>query len=157
MKKNRNKLYIGLFIVFLMVSSTIGFLYSSEDSKKVNGNKFTLTDKGWQLYSGGNYWYFDYLPSELNFESDMRTISNLVYVSVLDNQYFYEISNKFALLGVVVERVSLEEIDCDTEITTLVFMYENDNKIYKEGSCVYFEGREDMLIDKLFYEMLGVI
>ena len=89
MKKNKNKLYIGLFIVFLMISSTIGFMYSSEDSKKINGNKFTLTDKGWQLYLDGNYWYFDYLPSELDFESDMRTIASKLLVSIEDNQYFY--------------------------------------------------------------------
>lgn len=156
MKKKNKSIYAGLFIVFLMVTSTIGFIYSSEDSKNVDGNKFVATDKGWQLYKEGSYWYFDYLPSELDFEYDMGTLSSKVLVSVEDNPYYYEISNKFAKLGVIVERVSFEGVDCEGDMITLVFIPEEYNKIYKEDSCVYFEGKIDMLIDKLFYLMLGI-
>ena len=157
-KQDRNKFYIGLFIVFLMVSSTLGFIYGSDGaSKKINGHKFTLTDNGWQVYINKNYWYFDYLPDQLNFESSIERLTSKVFVVINDDVYFYDLSNKFALLGVITERINLENVDCDNEFSTLVFVYKNDNKIYKESNCVYFEGNTNVLVDRLFYEALGVI
>jgi hypothetical protein len=156
-KQDKNKMYIGIFIVFLMVSSTLGYLYGSEDSKKTNGYKFSLTDKGWQVYVDNQYWYFDYLPNDLNFESNIGQITSKVFVVMDDSQYFYELSSKFALLGVIVEKIDLGEEDCNSDFSTLIFTYKNDNKIYKDNKCVYFEGNTNVLIDRLFYEALGVI
>ncbi len=157
-KRERKKLYIGLFIVFLMVSSTLGFIYGSDGaSKKVNGHKFTQTDRGWQVYIGNAYWYFDYLPDQLDFESNIGRLTSKVFVVMGDTNYYYDLSSKFALLGVITEKIDLEGVDCDGEFSTLVFTYKNDNKIYKESNCVYFEGNTNVLIDRLFYEALGVI
>tara|TARA_Y100000034_G_C6693043_1_gene305244 strand:+ start:78 stop:542 length:465 start_codon:yes stop_codon:yes gene_type:complete len=151
-KKEKSKLYMGLFIVFLMISSTIGFMYSSDNSKKYNGHSFTLTDNGWTTFVNKQYWSFDYLPKEVidvnvNLDRDV-----LIYVE--DNQYFYELSNKFALLGIIVDRADI--ITCNSEKSVLVFNEMNDNKIYKEDNCFYFEGNINKLIDALFYDLLGI-
>ena len=44
-KKNNSKIYFGLFIAFLMISSTVGFMYGGgAETKKINGYKFNKTD-----------------------------------------------------------------------------------------------------------------
>ena len=72
-KKDNSKIYFGLFIAFLMISSTVGFMYGSgAETKKVNGYKFTKVDGGWQTYIKEieSYWLFTYLPDEINFNTD---------------------------------------------------------------------------------------
>jgi hypothetical protein len=157
-RMDKTKLYMGLFIVFLMITSTLGFIYGSGDSKKVGENKFTLTEYGWQFYlkSRDQYWYFDYLPNEINLNYDIELINDKVFIAIEDNSYFYELSNKFALLGVILERINFEEINCDG-VKTLIFYEKSYDKIYKESNCIYFEGNINKLIDGLFYHILGVI
>jgi hypothetical protein len=143
-----------------MVSSTLGFIYSSEGSNEYNGHKFTLTERGWTTYdkNTGQYWNFNYLPNELDFESNLDSLSSKSYVVLDDDAYFYDLSSKFALFGVILERISPEDVDCSLEETTLVFEDGFEyNKIYKEGNCVYLKGDKSRLIDKLFYHILGVI
>ena len=158
-KDKRNKLYIGLFIVFLMVSSTIGFIYSSEDGNKYNEYSFTLTENGWVTYIKelNMYWSFDYLPKELDFEVNIGFISDQIAVSIKDDRYFYELSSKFALLGIITSRINDSAIYCNLENPIFVFTEGNYNKIYKEDSCTYFEGDSNQLIDRLFYHLLGVM
>jgi len=158
-KENKNKIYIGLFIAFLMISSTIGFIYSSDSNEKYNGYSFTLTDKGWSTYDKNTkqYWYFDYLPNEVNFDSNIGMLTDPIYISLYDNAYFSELASKFALVGVIANRIDLEDVDCQSENSVLIFTSSNYNKIYKEGSCVYLEGYIPQLIDRLFYHILGVM
>jgi hypothetical protein len=159
-KENRNKLYIGFFIVFLMISSTIGFMYnSSSNTKKFNGYSFARTENGWITYikEYGQYWSFNYLPTELNFGSNIGFLSDKVYIVLNDNDYSYDLIKKFALLGIVAERISLDEVNCGIEENTLVFNEKEYNKIYKEDNCIYLEGYIPKLIDRLFYHLLGVM
>jgi hypothetical protein len=85
-------------------------------------------------------------------------LSSKSYVVLDDDTYFYDLSSKFALFGVILERISSEDVDCSLEETTLVFEDEFEyNKIYKEDNCVYLKGDKSRLIDKLFYHILGVV
>jgi hypothetical protein len=156
-KQDKNKIYIGIFIVFLMISSTLGLIYGSDTKESYNGYSFTLTDGGWVVFVNNQYWDFNYLPDELEFDSDIGILNDKVYVVIDSDSYFREISRKFALLGVLSERISLDEVDCSLLENTLIFNYGTEyDKIYKEDGCVYLEGYTTRLIDKLFYHVLGV-
>jgi len=158
-KRQRKQLYIGLFIVFLMVTSTIGFIYSSDSGERYNGRGFTATENGWVTYveETGQYWTFNYLPEEVDFDVNIGTISDKIYVVLEDNTHYSDLMRKFALLGVITERIDPEGVDCASGTSTLVFSFSQDNKIYKDGNCVYLEGHTPQLIDRLFYHALGVM
>jgi len=150
-KKDKSKLYMGLFIIFLMVSSTIGFMYSSDNSKKQGKYSFTQTDNGWTTYINDQYWSFDYLPKDVP-NADIN-LGSSVLINVESNQDYYELSNKLAKLNIITDRTS--SITCNNK-SILVFSESQDNKIYKEGNCFYFEGNINKLMDSLFYDLLGI-
>ena len=158
-KRQRKKLYMGLFIVFLMVTSTIGFIYSSGSGERYNGQEFTLTESGWVTYIGdiGQYWTFNSLPEELDFDSEIGVLSGHVEIVLDDTTRYYDLVRKFASVGVVAEKVELEDVDCEALDSTLVFSFSEYNKIYKEGNCVYLEGNAPHLVDRLFYHIFGVM
>ena len=54
-------------------------------------------------------------------------------------------------------KINLEDVDCQSNNSVLIFSYSNFNKIYKDNSCVYLEGYTPQLIDRLFYHILGVM
>ena len=150
-KKDKSKLYMGLFIIFLMVSSTIGFMYSSDNSKKQGKYSFTQTDNGWTTYINDQYWSFDYLPKDVP-NADIN-LGSSVLINVESNQDYYELSNKLAKLNIITDRTS--SITCNDK-SILVFSESQDNKIYKEDNCFYFEGNINKLMDSLFYDLLGI-
>jgi hypothetical protein len=158
-KRQRKKLYMGLFIVFLMVTSTIGFIYSSGSGEEYNGREFVLTDSGWVMYVGniGQYWTFNYLPEEVDFDSEIGVLSSRVEIVLEDTTRYYDLVRKFAAVGIVSERAEREDINCTAADTTLVFDSSEYNKIYKEDNCVYLEGDTSPLVDRLFYHIFGVM
>jgi hypothetical protein len=158
-KAKRKQLYMGLFIVFLMVTSTIGFMYSSDSRESYNGREFTLTEAGWVIYIDdvGKYWTFDYLPDEVDFDADIGVLSGRVEVVLDDVNYYYDLVRKFASVGIITEKSDLEEVDCESTDNTLVFSFSEYNKIYKEGNCVYLEGNTPQLVDRLFYHIFGMM
>ena len=102
-KDRKKKLYFGLLIIFLMVSSTIGFMYGGDSGvKKINGQKFVKVDGGWQLYIDEieSYWKFSYLPTELGFDPELLDFSGseLNVYSSNDLSKNYEERLKFVLL-----------------------------------------------------------
>jgi len=75
-KSKRNRMWIGLFIVVLMVASTVGFALlqttreeTEESQQEYNNQKFVKTDRGWQTQTSvlGKIITINtfYLPQEL--------------------------------------------------------------------------------------------
>lgn len=162
-KEDKKKVYMGIFVAFLMISSTVGFMYGgSGETKTINDYKFKNTGNGWSVYIKelNQDFLFNYLPSEIDFDVNMGgEIGGVVYlVGDMSDLYYYEFSNRFALLGVLVTRLDEGDLDCSSESINFVFSGEGYNKIYKEENCVYLEGNNEIkLMDGLFYKILGVI
>ncbi len=157
-KKNNSKVYFGIFIAFLMVSSTIGFMYGGgAETKKINGYKFTRVDGGWQTYIEEieSYWLFTYLPNEINFDVGFYDFN--VY-SEDETSKQYEDKLKFIMLysGVVVD--SLEEKECNGDRMMLVLKHSYDDvSITSEENCVYINGNLNKFVDGITYKIFGVI
>ncbi len=159
-KKDKNKVYFGLFIIFLMVSSSIGFMYGGDSStKKVNGFKFTKTNSGWETYIPQiqDYWAFTYLPNEVDFDFDKIELESSqikVYAQGGDKSYIDGI--KFVLLykGITVNPV--EEVDCSQDMWILESQLSQSSITTEEG-CIYVKGNINKFIDGLTYKIFGVI
>ena len=162
-KDRKKKLYFGLLIIFLMVSSTIGFMYGGDSGvKKINGQKFVKVDGGWQLYIDEieSYWKFSYLPTELGFDPELLDFSGseLNVYSSNDLSKNYEERLKFVLLykGVLVN--SLQEEDCGLENTVWILdSSSEDISFTKEEKCLYITGDLNKLVDGIAYKIFGVI
>jgi hypothetical protein len=159
-KENNNKIYFGLFIIFIMVSSSVGFMYGGDsNTKKINGHKFTKTGAGWETYIDQieSYWAFTYLPNEIDFEIDELNLNDNelnIYADRYDMEYIDEF--KFVLLykGIVINEV--DELDCNTNTWVLESKTSN-SEIIKENNCVYLKGNINKFIDGLTYKIFGVI
>ena len=159
-KKDKNKIYFGLFIIFLMVSSSAGFLYSGDsNTKKINGHKFTKTNNGWETYIEQieSYWAFSYLPNELGYNVNDFDLSDSyvdIYAEGLDREYIDEF--KFILLykGIMVNEVN--SIDCNKR-TWVLNSEVSTTEISNEEGCLYLNGNINKFIDGLTYRIFGVI
>ena len=157
-KKNNSKVYFGIFIAFLMISSTIGFMYGSgAETKKVNGYKFTKVDGGWQTYIKEieSYWLFTYLPDEINFNTDFYEF-NVYSENELSKQYEDKIKFIMLYTGNVVN--SLEEKDCNGDKALLVLDHTYDDvSISTDENCILVNGNLNKFVDGLTYKIFGVI
>ncbi|MCD4759729.1 hypothetical protein K8R33_02485 [archaeon] len=161
-KKDRSKIFFGVFIIFLMVSSTLGFIYGGgEETKKINGYKFVKTPVGWSTYIKDieSYWEFTYLPDEINFDLSYFDLnSEAVYLYDLNNQTDYLSKFKFIFLygGVIAEPV--EELDCASDTKTFVLDHSlSSSEIVVDENCIYLNGNLNKFIDGLTYKVFGVI
>lgn len=63
------KMLISLFIVFVMVLSTFGFIFSYQtgggEKQEYNGHKLTITEQGTMAKIGGKKIYFNNFPTQL--------------------------------------------------------------------------------------------
>jgi|APSaa5957512535_1039671.scaffolds.fasta_scaffold140398_2 hypothetical protein len=157
-KKNNSKIYFGLFIAFLMISSTVGFMYGGgAETKKINGYKFTKVDGGWQTYIEEieSYWRFTYLPNEINFDIDFGEF-NVYPENELSKPYTDKI--KFIMLYSGKEVEILDEKNCDGEIQLLILNHSyNDVIISEEENCILVNGNLNKFVDGLTYKIFGVI
>lgn len=156
-KKNNSKLFFGLFIIILMVSSTIGFIYGGEETKKFNGYKFTKTEFGWRTYieSLSSYWDFYYLPTEIDFDVSVFD-EDLVYLYGGDNLSLEKFKLLFLYKGVVAE--TLDEKNCELEGVVFVINPSfSDVGVVRSGNCIQLNGNINKFIDGLTYRIFGVL
>ena len=157
-KKDNSKIYFGLFIAFLMISSTIGAMYGGgAETKKINGYKFTKVDGGWQTYIEEieSYWRFSYLPNEMDFEFNSEKF-NIYSENELTKPYENKIKLIMLYFGVEVE--VLNEKNCSAETNLLVLNHSYDNVIItEEENCILVNGNINKFVDGLTYKIFGVI
>ena len=176
-KERKNQTIIGLVLVFIMVSSVIGFglMYrsggneSGADGEKIvyNGFEFTYVNGFWTI--GG--FSFRYNPQEA---PDIgEELADGTYYAGLP-LYVYSESLEaereiFVNLGNVAERIQQacpEEEQCSEDIPTkncennFIIIKESENeRIFQIENCVYIEGSQEnlaKLADSFLFKILGV-
>lgn len=157
-KKDNSKIYFGLFIAFLMISSTVGFMYGGgAETKKINGYKFTKVDGGWQTYIKEieSYWRFTYLPNEINFDINFREF-NIYSDNELSNSYGDKVKLVMVYSGKEVK--ILDEKNCNKETQLLILNHSyGEVVISEEENCILVNGNLNKFVDGLTYKIFGVI
>ena len=149
--KSRKNLYVGLFIIFLMVSSTLGFFMGDDPQGREKGGLRLIN--GWWILEQDSFSYrFSRLPEDVGDYEEVVVGGDIyLYGEDLSQSQLSRLSYFFAANGV---RYSvLDEEDCDLGKPTLIIR-EGLDKAYKEGNCFFLEGDLDTSIDKIGYNLV---
>jgi len=185
-KKSIWGLVITFFIVFIFVSSIIGFIYSGEtDSFKYNDLKFKRTQTQWFTTINNQRLTFDYFPSEvehIELSDDIKiTIKNKPEIdttSDIDDIFLEEISlaqynmaltlastNIYVRGGFTANNTyDMSIITCEdatAAIPIIHFKQSNQTKVTLEDNCIIAEARNNIDIlrikDRILYSILDII
>lgn len=180
----KSNLILVIFIVFIMVSSVIGFIYTPNDDNSLNQNSidykgfnFELTtDNRYLLNINGNNLIFDNNPNDLQSISlpNLQITQDKMYLifnpEEKDNNLDYSISKLYYTLQIKgirgVLSCSKEENcsnnlpikDCNSE--SFYFKKSNMTNIYKQDKCIVLEGDNleiNKYVDKINLELIGAL
>ena len=173
---------IVIFIIVIMISSAIGFVYINPDANQnanainYKGFDFTLTSSGKYIVNiEGKEFIFDYLPDEIkDIEMpDFSLASDKYYLitNPLDKNENIDYSlNKIGytlnLLGIRAVLACDIEQECDPNMPikdcsndAFYFKKSNVNKVYLQDKCLVIEGDETGLsksVDKIDLKLANI-
>ena len=175
-KKSKKTIYFVIVIVFLMVSSVVGFVIFSgagnDDNQttadfEYNGYGFTKLNSGWLTKINQADVYFDYLPtevSEINYNKEEKlSISSKVYLAYDpaekdSNMDFIlgKIDQNLRILGYTTNLACVNEqncpdipiVDCNNNQNVLLIKIGETNRIYKQDGCLFVEGEDIIGVSK---------
>src|SRR3989344_3709677 len=176
------QLFIVLFIVVIMISSVIGFVYTNPNSDQninsfnYNNFKFDLTSNGkYQVNVNDKNFIFDYLPGDLkdiellNFNLKDDKYYLITNYSEKDQNMDYNL-NKLGytlnLLGIKTVLACYNEEECNLDLPikdcnndAFYLKKSNINKVYLENKCIIIEGNPvsmSKMIDKVNLKLVGI-
>jgi len=182
-RKNKTKLIMPLFIVFIMVFSVIAFSFggsnNTEQDYEYNGYEFELDQKN-QIFTTNIYgqeFGFHTLPDQVTY---LEVNGSLDYPSYAWNEdeinsqvtlYSKQVIN-YALISkgkIVEESIGLtynsESVSCkDATPEKAILSFEeslDSTGIFNENNCIIIRASSDqdfiMLKDRFLYEILGIV
>lgn len=184
--QKRNKIILGVIMIFLLAVAPLGFsLLSGGGSGGINAgsnagpNRASIEESGFEFYYINGRFTFDlngqvytltYLPSEIkdvNIEGNymLDSYANKVLYFVGDEEATLEILNNIGRYASRYQEacINIETCAGDFPLKTcsdlLVIFQEgsgNETKVYQEDSCVYIVGDPIKGADAFLYKVLKV-
>jgi len=155
MKSNKKNYYMAIFIILIMVSSTLGFIIgSSNDSNSNSNNQKGLNYvNGWWIISKNGFDYrFRYLPDEnFNYKEIILNDQISLYSEVIGEEQLSRLSYFFAANSISYSKI--DNYSCSSDTNVLILKIGLD-KTYKDGNCLVLEGDIDRSIDKIGYSLV---
>ena len=179
----KSNLILVVFIVFIMITSAIGFIYTPKDNNDLNQNSISYKGHNFQLTTdnryvfdlNGNQIIFDNNPSDLDsinlpiFQITQDKVYLIFNPGERDNNLDYSMSKLAYTLqnkGIRTVLACSKEENCDAELPIKdceneAFYFKKDNitKIYKDNNCVVLQGDSiniNKYVDKLDLALIGV-
>ncbi len=181
-KKLNVKLYIGLFIAFIMVTSIFGFIESSRTENKAsfeyNGFAFFQSEEGLYTKINSKKVFFYYLPQQVEHlempPEALQLILNskvaaLTYNPLSEHKKIlggiqYELIPIFeGMLGIIVQRglvdnkdYQLDKITCQdaSEFIPVIYFKEGTEEIVLEKNCIIISSEDAAGFIKLYNRLL---
>ena len=177
----KTKIILTIFIAFIMITSVIGFIWTSGDSEdnsnflEYNNYKFKNVNGRYLLDINSNEFVFDNSPYEVaeihledfNIESDKYYI--LFNPEEKDLNMEYSIQKLYLVLkslNVNIQLACSKEEGCDSNLPikncedySFYFKKSEDTKVYKENKCVVVEGDNQGIskaVDKINLKLLNI-
>jgi hypothetical protein len=174
-EKKRQKILTGV-LGFILLASTLGysFLYSdgndsvsADNIEYYNDVAFTRGISYWEVDSGKNTFYFNYLPSDLtnynvtlNKTMDDYSGQTLYYSGDVNTRFLSNINSYVTRIqesklsnsdskDVPVKNCSLDNV--------IVFKQSSNSSIYMNENCVILSGDLSKMSDLLFYKLLEIL
>ena len=179
---NKKQLFLAIFIIGIMISSVIGFVYinpndTNTNSFDYNGFKFSLdaNNNRYNVNVNGANFIFDYDPRELNnielpnFIIRGQKYYILTNTTELDSNLDYSINKlryNLGLLEILTFPACINEQECNTNLPikdcdtdAFYFKKSNINQVSLENKCIIIEGDTlviNQLVDKISLRLSGV-
>lgn len=181
-KKPNVKLYIGLFIAFIMVTSIFGFIESSRTENKAsfeyNGFDFFQSEQGLYTKIDDKKVFFYYLPQQVEHlempPEALRLILNskvvaLTYDPSSEHKKVlggiqYELIPVFEdVLGIIIQRglvdnkdYKLDKVTCEdaTEFIPVIYFKKDAEEIVLEKNCVIINSEDAAGFIKMYNRLL---
>ena len=180
----KSNLLLVIFIVFIMITSAIGFIYSPEDDNDLNQNLISYkgfnfertTDNRFVTNINGNQVVFDNNPVSLdnftlpNFQITQDKLYLIFNPGEKDNSLEYSMSKIAYILQIKGVRTILacsKEENCPEQLpikdcSNEAFYFKKNNltNIYKDNNCIVLQGDSiniNKYVDKIDLALIGAI
>lgn len=168
-RKKRNQFIVGGVLVFIMISSTLGYAFQgratgnavNENGKIVfNGFEFTRQNDFWILDFQGVNLIFKYNPEEINNSKENLYINSYsgkpLYIYSENTEAEYEIQKNLVYFVERIQRACFDGEECSYENVPIKDCTENfiiikedtEGKILQEKNCIFIQGQGEDLIKK---------
>lgn len=181
-KKRRTQFIVGGALIFIMVSSMLGYAFQSKlfDSNSAtnatvtyNGIAFTNQNGFWAMGYGNERLVFTYLPSQIA-ESDLTNLTKSIddfsnkSLYIFSEDYNAESEIKFNLLPFAseIKNACPAGIACDNEELPIkncednfIIIRSGDESVREEKNCIFIYGEGDNLIklaDNVLFKIFGI-
>ena len=176
-KQRRNQLIVGIILVVIMFSSTIGYSFvgrdtSSSDSTKIkyNGYEFNNQNNFWVVDKDRNSLIFRYNPSQVPaISSSLNGIESYVgkplYIYSDDPTSYAEISVNMGYYALRIQSACPEGVNCSysnapvksCEDNFIIIKKSNESSITQDSGCVFILSPEEQLVqttDEFLFKLL---
>lgn len=173
-RNRRNQIIVGVVLIGLLVISTLGYSLMSKDDDSNSGviedkgMRFTFYNDFYQLNVDNQLFYFENLPSEVDYLTKNLSLSlqdyysqplyivnpNLQASSVLSNIERYVLRYQEACLMNSSCNKDLPIKNCNENV--LIFEDSVEKEILQEDGCVYIRGNSSEVSDAFVYKVLGI-
>ena len=182
-EKDKKGTALVLFIAFIMLTSTIGYVFKGGTKEKYNDFSFSIRDdQRWHTKINGMQMSFKYFPADLeainlstNIIDRIKTTNMIYFTHDPENRYREEIAllkemfwpyfKIYADNGLTLtNNFNLPIVSCDNATMTLPVIYfkeSNQTGFYLDNNCIICELRsgEDFtaIKERLLYSLFGVM
>lgn len=174
------KVWITLFIVFIMIASVIGFISTQSEKNNTNsfdynGHNFNLIQEKYVTLIDNNQYFFDYSPKELESIEipNFNLVSKYYFIygpKDMDDNLRYDMQK----LGYFLDKKNIQAVlacdkdeKCSPEMpikdcsnNAFYFKRMNESNVYLDENCVVIEGNNEDLskfVDKIDMKIIGII
>jgi len=182
-EKDKKGIALVLFIAFIMLTSTIGYVFKGGSKEKYNGFSFSIgDDQRWHTRINGMQMSFKYFPADLesiNLSSEIINkikSTNMIYFThdpenhysgdiALLKEIFWPYFQIYAEIGLTEKNdLGLPLIDCNNATSAAPVIYINESNqtgFYIDNDCIVCEinSGEDFtaIKERLLYSLFGVM
>ena len=179
----KNKTNIGIFIIVIMVSSTIGFMMQQSpdggNTVEYNGAEFQRVGYGWQVNIQDKAFSFENLTTEVeNVSTSLEPPqqSQKIYVAdyptqtTINGQYaMSKIAEFYSKFNIRVQPACMEEegcgnipiVGCQENSPVISIQEGNQTQVYSQGNCTIIQGKDSVEIvratERYLYTLLGIM
>lgn len=181
-KKRRTQFIVGGALIFIMVSSMLGYAFQSQLFDSNSATNATLTYNGIVFTKQNSFWttsyrnerlVFAYIPSQIA-ESDLTNLTKSIddfsnkSLYIFSEDYNAESEIQFNLLPFAseIKNACLDGIECNNEALqtktcddNFIIIQNGDESVREEKNCIFIYGEGDNLIklaDNVLFKIFGI-
>jgi hypothetical protein len=180
-KRRRNQFIVGFILVAVMLFSTVGYAFRSNEDTTTTGNEKTITYNGFAFTNQNNLWFLTLGNSQFSFSNNPKEVqqinSNLntslstysgkpLYISSEDKVAEVEIYRNLDQLVLRRQYACLNNSKCDENFPIktcndnfIIIQNNSLRSITQENNCIFIRGPQENLTeltDSFLFKTIGI-